>query len=127
MRKSEAGTVLVEALVALAITSSAVMMSLNGFVQGAGRLKLAEQRLLALAEARSIIAELTGSYFLNPSTGRGVTPAGFPWTMTISEEAISATPFLAKPFRISLKVTMQHGSALPIIVETYVIGRASAE
>jgi hypothetical protein len=119
--------VLIEALIAFAITASAVIMSLSGFAQGAGRLKRAEERLLALAEARSIVAELSGAQSLTPSTRTGVTQGGFAWAATISENAISATPFLAKPIRISLTVTMQGADAPLIAMETYVISGLGGE
>jgi type II secretory pathway component PulJ len=123
MSGREDGSVLLEALIAFAITASVVIMSLGGLAQGAARLKISEERLRALAEARTILAELSAAHSLTSSTRSGVTSGGLPWTVTITEEQMDMTRFSVRPFRISLQVGLRVGHTNAMRMETYVISR----
>jgi hypothetical protein len=127
MKEGESGTILIEALVAFAITASVVVMSIGSIGQSARRLRVAEERMLAMAEARSIIAELSGAHFLSTSTRSGRTDDGFAWTAEFEPIEFPAQSIAAKVFRVSLRMRGIDGTAPAIQIESYVIGLLERE
>jgi hypothetical protein len=112
--KDTEGSVLLEALAALAIISGAVVMGLNGFVEASARLKRSEDRLTALALARNLITETIGSATSVPSESEGVTNSGLAWSIKVYQEFAREQTYLVKPYR--LVVTVARREAAPLVV-----------
>ncbi|HEY7748539.1 MAG TPA: hypothetical protein VH933_07670 [Aestuariivirgaceae bacterium] len=117
---------LIEALVALAVTACTVVMALSSLAEGAARLRQLEERTEALAEARSIIAEAGTVSHVSVLTRSGTTPLGHQWSMEIRETPSSQKALKMKPFRIVLHLTMQNAGP-PLVIETYVISQLKDE
>jgi Tfp pilus assembly protein PilV len=73
---SQSGSVLIEALAALAIMSTAVVMGLGGFAETLARLRQADDRLLALTLARNLLTETMGSASSMPADSEGTSDEG---------------------------------------------------
>jgi hypothetical protein len=127
VRGNESGTILLEALVALAITASVMIMWGSSIGPSAKRLRLAEERMLAMAGARSLIAELSGAHFVTPSDQTGFTADGFAWTAKFAPAEFPAPSFVVKLFRVSLQISGKDDKTPPITIETYVISRPESE
>jgi type II secretory pathway pseudopilin PulG len=123
MKNSEEGSVLIEALAALAIISTVIIMALNGLSEAVRGLERAELQLSALAEARSRIAELSGADFLSTSVKEGVSATGLGWRIIIREDGLSANPQTARPFRVSIEVDAKVGGGSSVALDTIVIAR----
>jgi hypothetical protein len=123
-RNSEAGSVLVEALFAFAVLSAVLVMSLGGFSQGAARMRQVEERLVMLASARALIAELSTKEVLTPGRMFGTTDEGFTWTADILEVERAAPRSVLRPFRVVLQIARSNGTNAPLWFETYLIGQA---
>jgi hypothetical protein len=113
------GSVLIEALAALAIISLTVVASLNGFAESIHRLQQAEERLSALGEARSLVARTSGAEALSTGTIRGETPSGRTWTVVV-EEASPASGGV-RLFRISTAVESKRQKAPLIMLRTLTV------
>lgn len=124
IESSDAGTVLIEALVAFAVAAGVMILSLGAFAQATARLKAAEDRVVALAEARALLAELAAREPLAASSRSGTTPEGLAWTVQIEEFANIQAPFSLKPFHVLLQLVQRGGEPL-IEIETYVISRSA--
>ena len=114
------GSVLIEALAALAIISLTVVASLNSFAESIHRLQQAEERLSALGEARSLVARTSGAEALSTGTIRGETPSGRKWTIVVEEEATTASGGV-RLFRISTAVTSKYQKAPLIMLRTLTV------
>jgi hypothetical protein len=126
VRGGESGTILLEALVALAITASVMVVCVSSIATSAKRLRLAEERILAMAEARSIVAELSSAHQHTPAKQTG-SAAGFTWTAELVPVEVPAPSFAVKLFRLSLQISGPDGKSPPIGVETYVISRLESQ
>jgi type II secretory pathway pseudopilin PulG len=123
MKNSEEGSVLIEALAALAIISMVIIMALNGLSESVRGLERAELQLSALAEARSRIAELSGADFLSSSVKEGVSATGLGWRIIVREDGSSANRQTARPFRVSIEVEAKTGAGASVALNTIVIAR----
>lgn len=124
---SESGSVLIEALAALVVLSTAVILSLNGFADATARLKEVEERLAALSEAHNLLVENIGRATLVAGENRGFSEAGFAWTVKVSEETSGKASFLARPYRISVSVEKELGKAPAVVLETIVTAHPGAK
>jgi type II secretory pathway pseudopilin PulG len=116
-KTSQSGSVLIEALAALAIMSTAVVMGLGGFAETIARLRQADDRLLALTLARNLVTETIGLASSMPSGSEGTSEEGFRWSIEIREKPSRHQAFLLKPYKILVKVSQADGSPL-IVLET---------
>jgi type II secretory pathway component PulJ len=114
---SEAGSVLIEALAALIIVSTAIIMALHGFAEATARLKRTEEQLAALTLARNLIAETTGSSVYVPAERDGVSETGLYWSVKVHRDHVGGSQFLAKPY--ALMVAVRRGDHSPLLaIET---------
>jgi type II secretory pathway pseudopilin PulG len=125
MKNSEEGSVLIEALAALAIIFTVIIMALNGLSEAVRALERAEMQMSALAEARSRLAEVSGADFLSSSVKEGVSETGLAWKVIINEDGSSADPRTARPFRVSVEVEAIEATAggSSVALDTIIIAR----
>jgi hypothetical protein len=114
---AQSGSVLIEALAALAIISTAFVMGIGGFAEAITRLRQADQRMAALILARNLVAETMGTASSMPLNRAGTSEEGFRWSIEIREKPDRHKTFLVKPYRIVVKVSEDDGSSL-IVLET---------
>lgn len=115
----EAGSILIETLAALAITSTAVVMGLHGFAEAAARLKRTEERMTALTLAQNLIAETLGTAKSVPADRHGVSDRGFHWSIKVHRKLVHAHHFLARPYGLTITVARPDGP--PLVIETTAI------
>lgn len=118
--RGEEGSVLIEALAALAIISTAVVMGLSGFADAVERLKWTNEKLEALNLARNLMTETLGSAVSIPSQKRGASETGFSWSIRSCQEPTSKQGYLAKPYKVVVTVAKHEGPPL-IVLETTAI------
>jgi type II secretory pathway pseudopilin PulG len=116
---TETGSVLIEALAALAIISTTVVVGLHGFAQSTGRLKRTEEQMTALTVAENLIAETMGTAKFVPANRHGVSESGLQWSIKIHRELVRGHHFLARPYGLTVTVAGAGGPSL--IVETTAI------
>jgi hypothetical protein len=124
MRDSEDGSVLIEALAALAIISTVIIMALSGLSEAVRGLERAELQLSVLAEARSRLAEVSAADFLSSSVEEGVSATGLGWRITVKEDSSYVKQQqTARPFWVSIEVETRAAGASSVALDTVVIAR----
>ena len=87
MRSHDEGFTLVEAIAALALAAIAAAGLMSTLGTSRARTVEADTRMLALAEAKQLLAGALASTNLNELARKGeVTSAGLSWTITLGEE-----------------------------------------
>ncbi|HEY7765519.1 MAG TPA: hypothetical protein VIB38_11065 [Aestuariivirgaceae bacterium] len=115
--ENQSGSVLIEALAALAVLSIAAVIGLGGFAEALARLRQADDRLLAVTFARNLITETIGQASSIQSSSQGTSEEGLRWSIEIREKPGRHQAFLVKPYKIVVKVSQKDGSSL-IVLET---------
>ena len=100
----ETGSVLIEALAALAIISSAVVLGLSGFADATARLRRTDDRLEALSLARNLMTETLGSTVSVPSERHGISDSGFSWSIRTYQESYPEHRYVAKLYTVIITV-----------------------
>jgi type II secretory pathway pseudopilin PulG len=101
---AETGSVLIEALAALAIISTAAVMGLHGFAEATARVKRTEDQMTALTMAENLIAETLGTAATIPAERHGVSDLGLQWSIKVQREQVRAHHFLARPYELTITV-----------------------
>jgi hypothetical protein len=100
----ETGSFLIEALAALAIISSAVVLGLSGFADATARLRRTDDRLEALSLARNLMTETLGSTVSVPSERHGISDSGFSWSIRTYQESDPEHRYVAKLYTVIITV-----------------------
>ena len=119
-RGEEEGSVLIEALAALAIISTAVEMGLSGFADAVERLKWTDEKLEALSLARNLMTETLGSANSVASQKRGTSDSGFSWSIKSYQQPRPERGYLVKPYKVVVTVAKHEGAPL-VVLETMAI------
>lgn len=125
-QNSEEGSVLVEALIAFAVLSAVLVMSVGAFSNGAARMRQVEERLTLLSSARAVLVEFSSGEVFVPGRISGTTVEGFSWTADVSEMEWPRPGTALRPFRVVLHIARSLGTS-SLRLETYSIGRTGPD
>ena len=122
LRSSEAGSILIEAVIAFGLLSAILVMSLGGFSNGVARMRQVEERLTLLTSARAVLAEISSAEIFTAGQISGTTVEGFIWVADVSEMGSPGPGTALRPCHVVLHISRGLGTS-SLRLETYIICR----